>query len=93
MLTLNSALRIPAHISFSVVGEDAFLLNTKTNQYFGVEKVGARLWELLRDGKTLAESYNVILGEYEIDPDQLEQDLLEFLTRLLENGLVEIVQG
>lgn len=91
MLTLDVLLKIPAHVSFSVVGQDAFLLNARTNKYFALQEVGTRLWELLKDGQTLRESYQAILGEYEVDPAQLEQDLLELLDHLLENDLVEIV--
>jgi hypothetical protein len=91
MLTLDAVLKIPAHVSFSVVGQDAFLLNTSTNKYFALEAVGTRLWELMKDDKTPRQACQVILGEYEVDPAQLEHDLLELLGHLLENGLVEIV--
>jgi hypothetical protein len=91
MLTLDTALRIPAHVSFSVVGEDAFLLNMQTNKYYGLEKVGARLWELLKEGKSLKEGCRILLDEYEVAPAQLEQDILELVQRLMENNLVEIV--
>ncbi len=90
MLTLDADLHIPAHVSFSIVGQDAFLLNTQTNRYFSLEDVGTRLWELLKDSQSLRDGYQVILGEYEIDPAQLEQDLLELVNHMLENGLVEI---
>ncbi len=92
MLTLNATLRIPAGVSFSIVGEDAFLLNTQTNRYYGLEKVGVRLWELLNEGKELRDGFQMLLDEYEVDPAQLEQDILELINRLVENGLVEIVQ-
>jgi hypothetical protein len=92
MLTLDTVLRIPANVSFSVVGEDAFLLNTQTNKYYGLEKVGARLWELLNEGKSLKDAYQNVLSEYEVDPAQLEQDLLDLLERLREHGLVEILE-
>jgi hypothetical protein len=91
MLTLDATLNIPSHVSFSVVGEDAFLLNTRTNKYFALQEVGTRLWELLKDGRTLHEAYRLLLVEYEVDPARLEQDLLELLAQLLENGLVEVV--
>lgn len=90
MLTLDADLHIPAHVSFSIVGQDAFLLNTQTNKYFAMEEVGTRLWEMLKDGQSLRDGYQVILGEYEIDPAQLEEDLLELVNHMLENGLVEI---
>jgi len=91
MLTLNSLLLIPANVSFSVVGEDAFLLNTQTNKYFALEKVGARLWEFLNEGKQLHESYRKLLEEYQVEAVQLEKDVLELINQLKENGLVEIV--
>jgi hypothetical protein len=85
-------LHIPANVSFSIVGEDAFLLNTRTNKYYGLEKVGARLWELLNEGKPLRVGYQILLKDYEVDPAQLEQDLLELINHLMENGLVEIAK-
>jgi len=93
MLTLDSTLHIPANVSFSVVGEDAFLLNTRTNKYFALEKVGTRMWELLNEGKPLREAYQTLLDEYEVTQTQLEQDVLELLDHMMDNGLVEIVQG
>jgi hypothetical protein len=92
MLTLNTILHIPSDVSFSIVGEDAFLLNTQTNKYYRLEKVGARLWELLKEGKQLRVGYQILLKEYEVDPPQLEQDALELINHLLENGLVEIAK-
>jgi hypothetical protein len=66
MLTLDATMKIPAHVSFSVVGEDAILLNTRTNQYFALEEVGARLWALLEESQSLKEAYQVILREYQV---------------------------
>ncbi len=93
MLTLDDNLLIPASVSFTFVDEDAVLLNMQTNQYYLLDEVGARLWGLLRDGKSLRESYQTLLEEYEVDPAQLEQDVLELLENLKEQGLVEILQA
>jgi hypothetical protein len=93
MMTLDDVLHIPGNVSFTFVDEDAVLLNMRTNQYFLLDEVGARLWGLLRDEKSLRESYQTLLGEYEVEPTQLEQDVLELLEKLKEQGLVEIVQA
>jgi hypothetical protein len=92
MLTLDTALRIPAHVSFSVVGVDAFLLNTQTNKYYGLEEVGARLWQLLNGNNSLRSAHQNLLQEYAVGSDELETDLLELVAHLMENGLVEIVE-
>jgi hypothetical protein len=93
MLKMDDTLHIPAFVSVAFVDEDAVLLNMRTNQYYWLDEVGARLWGLLRDGKSLRESYQVILEEYEVNPSQLEQDVLELLEKLKEQGLVEIAQA
>jgi hypothetical protein len=92
MLTLNSTLLIPAYVSFTIVDEDAVLLNTRSNQYFALEEVGARLWTLLKDGKRLNDAHQSLLAEYEVEPAELERDILELVTHMLENGLVELIQ-
>lgn len=90
MLTLDSHLVLPSHVTFSVVGADSFLLNTRTSKYYLLQEVGSHLWSLLSQGKSLRHAYAILLDEYEVDPPELERDLLELLIDLLENGLVEI---
>jgi len=90
MLTLDTPLKIPAHVAFSVVGEDAFLLNTKNAQYYSLSQVGARLWQLLNAGSALREANQILLQEYEVDAATLENDLLELLQDLQKNELIEI---
>lgn len=92
MLTLDLNLKLPKHVVFTFVDKDAILLNTQDNQYFGLDNVGARLWELVTQGKTLRESYNLMVGEYDVEPELLEKDLLELIADLRENGLVKIVE-
>ena len=91
MLTLDDTLIIPTHVSFTFVDEDAVLLNMRTNQYYLLDEVGARLWGLLRDGKSLKESCQLLLEEYEVEPETLERDVLELLEKLKEQELVEIL--
>ena len=93
MLTLEVPLRIPAKVAFGFVEQEAVLLNKRTNQYYRLDEVGARFWSLLRDGKSPRESHQVLLEEYEVDPIQLEQDLLELVDDLIKHGLLEIVQA
>lgn len=89
MLTLDTPLTLPAHVSFSVVGEDAFLLNTRTSKYYLLQEVGARLWNLLSGSQTLRQAYERLLEEYDVSAPELERDLLELVADLVENDLLE----
>lgn len=93
MLNLNAALRIPAHVLYTTVEKDAVLLSTLTNKYYSLNEVGARFWNLLTEGKTLRQLHQVLLDEFEVTSSQLEQDLLELLKQLRENGLIEITEA
>jgi hypothetical protein len=93
MLTLDSILSVPPTVLCTSVDAEAVFLNTRTNQYYALEEVGARLWGLLIEGKRLRECHQMLLEEFEVDPAQLEGDMLELLTDLMENGLVEIVEA
>jgi hypothetical protein len=92
MLTLDTIIKIPSKVAFSFVEQEAVLLNKQTNQYYRLDEVGARLWSLLQGGKSLRESHPILLEDYEVDPIQLEQDILELADDLLNHGLLEIVQ-
>lgn len=89
MLTLDSVLRIPGTVLFTTVDGDAVLLNARTNQYYSLSDVGARLWKLLSGGSSLRAAYEVIMAEYQVDAAELERDLLDLVADLMENDLVE----
>ena len=93
MLSLDAKLRIPENVLFTTVEQDAILLNTRTNQYYVLEEVGMRSWELLNQAGSVRGVYQALLDEYEVSPAELERDLLELLEHLMENGLVEVVEG
>jgi len=93
MLTLDSQLVIPAHVTSTLVDEDTVLLNTRTNQYFALQEVSSRLWTLLKEGQGLRQACHTLQEEYTVEPAELERDVLEIIGQLMENGLVEFVEG
>ena len=93
MLTLDSNLTIPAHVTSTLVDEDVVLLNTRTNQYFALQDVSSRLWNLLKEEKGLRDACQILQVEYVVKISELEQDVLDLIHELMENGLVELVEG
>ncbi len=90
MLSLDSRLRVPAHVVSSRVAGASVLLNTKTKKYFSLDEVGARFWEELKDGGEFRQTYETLLGEYDVSSVPLESDLLELVQHLMDAGLVEL---
>ena len=76
-------------VSCDLAGEAA-ILNLKNSVYYGLDPVGASVWNLIQEPKTFAEIRRVLLGIYEVDSSQLESDLQALLGQLSEQGLIDI---
>ena len=74
----------------SEVGEDAVILNLKTGIYHGLDPVGARIWHLLQEPRTVNDILNTLLQEYEIEPERCERELVDLLQKLADAELVKV---
>jgi hypothetical protein len=77
----------PDQVSCDLGGEAA-ILNLKTGVYYGLDPVGARIWDLLRSPKTFAELRDAILAEYDVEPARCERDLQDLLDKLAAGQLI-----
>lgn len=90
--TISSASTVVAsarQVSTGVEG-DAVILNFDEGVYYGLDQVGARVWELIGDPITFAELRDRLVSEYEVEPNRCEQDLQALLSDLVSAGLVEV---
>jgi hypothetical protein len=67
------------------------ILHLKSGVYFGLNTVGASIWKLIQEPRTLKEIREVLLDEYDVEPNRCENDILELLRDLSTHGLIEIV--
>ena len=76
-------------LSQELAGETV-LLDLHSESYFGLDAVGTRVWQLLNEGRDVVGVIDVLLDEYEVEREVLEQDVAELLKRLDEAGLIKI---
>ena len=74
-------------LSREIHGETV-LLDLKTESYFGVAGVGARVWQLLAEGTSLRDVSAVLATEYDVNKETLAADVERFVKDLLDAGLV-----
>jgi cAMP phosphodiesterase len=73
------------------VGEELVILNTKNEVYYGLQGVGVLVWrKIQQQPRRIAELRDAILEEFEVEPERCERDLMELVTKLLEEGLIEL---
>ncbi len=88
---MASAVRIKDDVIFNDLQGEVVLLNLKTGTYFGLDPVGTRAWQLIQDHGCLGPVKDAMLGEYEVSPENLWEDLQDLVVRLADNGLVEVI--
>jgi len=72
------------------LGEEAAILNTKEGIYYGLDPVGAQIWQLLQTPRKIADIQAVLVREYDVEPERCQRDLHSLLSDLLQVGLIEV---
>jgi Coenzyme PQQ synthesis protein D (PqqD) len=88
--TLESRVRVPTDVLVRVINGESFILNVQTECYFGLNAVGARMFELLGQSPSVRDAFNRLRVEYEVDPDTLQLDFDRLIAELLQQGLLEL---
>jgi hypothetical protein len=89
----TSRVTVPENVLVQELDGEAVLLDLKSETYFGLDDVGIRMWQVLTTSASIQNAYEALLDEYDVTPEQLLQDLNELVTRLVEQGLLEVVDG
>ena len=88
-MTLQDTITIPDTLFAQVVDEEMVILDTASQEYFGLDEIGAVIWQHLSEHGALQKTYEVMREVYEVDEEQLEADICYFVEELVDAGLVK----
>jgi len=89
-LTLDSTIMIAQDVVSCDLVEEAAILNLKDGVYYGLNPVGARIWNLIQKPVKVRDILEVLLEEYDVEKEVCQNDLMELLGQLLDKELVKI---
>ncbi len=70
---------------------DRVLLEPKSLRYFGLERVGARIWDLLgNDGLTEDDLVRRLLAEFEVSEGTCRADVRDFLAAAAKVDVIQL---
>ena len=79
----------PDVISQEVSGETV-LLDLNSENYFGLDEVGTRIWQLIKETGKLQAVYDTLLAEYDVSEEQLLADLEKLIVEVEKIGLIRL---
>lgn len=89
-LVPGSTVVVSPHQVSTSLGHEAVILGADAGEYFGLNEVGARIWELVQQPVLVSEICAALCAEYEVQPAECERDVLELLGELKERGLLDV---
>ncbi|HEY4839569.1 MAG TPA: PqqD family peptide modification chaperone [Candidatus Acidoferrales bacterium] len=89
-ISLNSLVVAAKENLSCALGDEAAILQMRSGVYYGLNPVGARLWTLLAEPRTVEDLRETLITEYEVEPARCEEDLLALLENMHAKGLIEI---
>jgi len=79
---------IPEGIIFKKVGEEMVLLDFERGSYYGLNPVGARIWEVFAEGKSIDEIVDLLTEEFDVQRTDAKNDVDALMDDLAANGLL-----
>ena len=92
MITLQTTIkRNNEDFLCSKLGAELVMMNLKTGDYLGLNEVSSDIWDLLKQPVTAQEIINGLLQQYEVSKEACEQQTLDCLNKMAEQGMVSAV--
>ena len=89
-MDLHEKVVISQQVIAREVGEELVILDLSGGTYFGLDAVGARIWQLMGESKSLAEICEVMLDEYDVSRAELERDIMILAGELSTRNLISL---
>ena len=91
-MNLNQNITLSPEVISQEVSGETVLLDLESENYFGLDEVGTRIWQLIKETNDLAAIYQTLLTEYDVSEERLQQDLDTLLGEITKLGLITLEQ-
>ena len=94
MVQLDSTYTQDPSIISRLIDDEVILVPIRQNvgdleSIYTLNETAARFWELLDGQRTLADICDLVVVEYEVDPEEAQSELVEFIEQLEEFDAVK----
>jgi hypothetical protein len=73
---------------FNEIDGEVVMLSIENSEYYGMDKVGSRIWHLLENPMHFKILVDILMGEYEVSKEQCITDALSFLNKMKDKKLI-----
>lgn len=72
-----------------VLDDEVVILHLESSLYFGVDRVGACIWEALNEPTRVGDICRIVSSRFDVGEEECRPDVLAFLDKLASAGLIQ----
>lgn len=82
---------INPEISVKKIADEIFMYNRQQSLIHSFNETGALILESIQEQKNIEQICQKVVSQYEIDPHEAQEDILQFLEALLQQNIIQNV--
>ena len=92
MTTINPGTHISRSKGFvtAPVNNELMMLNVEQGAYYSLDPIAAEIWQLLESPLPVQDIVTALQVRYAVALEECQKDVLSFLGKLYENGMIEL---
>jgi hypothetical protein len=91
-ITIESRVARSPDQVWAALGDELVMFNFEAGQYFGLNAIGAAVWERLQEPRRVADICADLQRAFAVSPERCASSVLTFLRSLEQRGLVVVVE-
>lgn len=89
-INLDTVINKNLEIDDTDLDGEKVMMNLDKGEYFMMNEVGSRIWEIISEPINVKEIINTLRNEYEVDEETCKDTVIEFLGRLDNADIISI---
>jgi hypothetical protein len=90
-LELSSQITRNNELLCAVAGEELVMMSTEEGNYYGLDPIGRRIWEIIDKPRRISDICAELLMDYQVPAATCEVEVLAFVKKLVEHRVVHVV--
>jgi hypothetical protein len=89
-ITPDTLLQRKPGMLFNEIDGEVVMLSIENSEYYGMDKVGSRIWQLLESPLQLKELINKLMDEFDVAEEKCRKETLDFVKKMTEKKLLNL---
>jgi hypothetical protein len=89
-ITLETIVLKNSNLISSNIDEEIVMMSFKNNEYYGMNKAGSRIWQIIEEPTSVKVIIQALTREFNVEILECQKDVIEYLKVLHSKNLISV---